>query len=152
MQATFANFSRDQGWIVAVIPSGNPTAWSREEVELAGRVLGRLENAYRLDPLRIVVGDWEWAKAGNFGCGHGSETRQRDACDWHRAREARAPRRELAARVVAVFVCWQARSALAAPVRELDESGFWAQVVPMPESTGVKWESIPVDRFDWSVA
>lgn len=54
-QTYWGEFCRDYGWIVAVVNSGNPQGWSREEVELAGRVIGRLDNTYELDKTRTVI-------------------------------------------------------------------------------------------------
>ncbi len=51
----WSDFCRDYGWIVAVINSGDPSGWSREEIGLAGRVIGRLSNNYQLDKARTVV-------------------------------------------------------------------------------------------------
>ena len=55
-QAYWQEFCVSQGWIVAVLNSGDPRRWSREEVDLAARILGKLENAYELDKQRIVLG------------------------------------------------------------------------------------------------
>jgi S1-C subfamily serine protease len=54
-QTFWGEFCRDFGWIVAVVNSGNPRGWSREEVELAGRVIGRLDKSYELDKSRTVI-------------------------------------------------------------------------------------------------
>ncbi len=54
-KAYWSGFCRDYGWIVAVINSGSPNAWSREEIGLAGRVIGRLSNNYSLDKSRTVI-------------------------------------------------------------------------------------------------
>lgn len=54
-QAYWGDFCRDYGWIVAVINSGDPSNWSREEIGLAGRVIGRLSNNYQLDKARTVI-------------------------------------------------------------------------------------------------
>ncbi len=54
-QTFWGDFCRDFGWIVAVVNSGNPRGWSREEVELAGRVIGRLDKSYELDKSRTVI-------------------------------------------------------------------------------------------------
>ena len=51
----WSDFCRDYGWIVAVINSGDPSGWSREEIGLAGRVIGRLSNNYQLDKSRTVM-------------------------------------------------------------------------------------------------
>lgn len=51
----WGEFCRQYGWIVAVVNSGNPRGWSREETELASRILGRLENAYLIDEQRTVL-------------------------------------------------------------------------------------------------
>ena len=47
-------FAREQGWIIVVIHSANPNNWSREEFELAPRILGRMQKAYDIDPLRVA--------------------------------------------------------------------------------------------------
>ncbi|RMF42146.1 MAG: PDZ domain-containing protein [Planctomycetota bacterium] len=47
---------RSNGWIVAVINSGNRSGWSLEEVELGMRTLGRLQKLYPIDPQRVVLG------------------------------------------------------------------------------------------------
>ncbi len=56
VKAIWGNFARDYGWIVAVINSGNPQRWSPEELQLAGRVLGRMKNGYTIDKARTVLG------------------------------------------------------------------------------------------------
>jgi serine protease Do len=53
--AYWSDFCRDYGWIVAVVTSGSPRGWTREEVELAGRVIGRLGNSYQIDKSRTVL-------------------------------------------------------------------------------------------------
>ncbi len=50
----WSDFCRDYGWIVVVINSGDPSGWTREEIELAGRVIGRLDN-YKIDKARTVI-------------------------------------------------------------------------------------------------
>ncbi len=55
IQAYWSNFCRDYGWIVAVVGSDSPRTWNREEVELAGRVIGRLDKQYQIDKLRTVL-------------------------------------------------------------------------------------------------
>lgn len=54
-KAYWSDFCHDYGWIVAVINSGDPSSWSREEIGLAGRVIGRLSNNYQLDKSRTVI-------------------------------------------------------------------------------------------------
>ncbi len=54
-QTYWREFCRDYGWIVAVVNSGNARSWSREEVELAGRVIGRLDKTYQIDKARTVI-------------------------------------------------------------------------------------------------
>ncbi len=54
MRDYWSNFCRDYNWIVVVINSSDPSGWKREEIELAGRVIGRLDN-YTLDKSRTVI-------------------------------------------------------------------------------------------------
>ncbi len=54
-KAYWSDFCRDYGWIVAVINSGDPGGWSREEIGLGGRVVGRLSNNYQIDKARTVM-------------------------------------------------------------------------------------------------
>lgn len=54
-KAYWSAFCRDYGWIVAVINSGDSSGWSREEIGLGGRVIGRLSNNYHIDKSRTVM-------------------------------------------------------------------------------------------------
>lgn len=54
-QAHWEEFATKYGWIIAVINSSDPRRWSREDLELASRVLGRLEKSYDVDKARTVV-------------------------------------------------------------------------------------------------
>jgi pimeloyl-ACP methyl ester carboxylesterase len=54
LRAAWSQFALDYGWIVAVVNSGNPRRWTGEELQLAGRVLGRLKNGYAIDPARTA--------------------------------------------------------------------------------------------------
>ncbi len=49
------SFAKDRGWIVAYFSSANAKRWSLEESQLIGRVIGKLENSYRIDPSRTAV-------------------------------------------------------------------------------------------------
>jgi hypothetical protein len=55
VEEAWGRFVTEQGWIVAVINSANPQRWSGEELELAGRVLGRMKNAYKIDRARTAL-------------------------------------------------------------------------------------------------
>ena len=145
VQTTFASFARDHGWLVAIIPSSNPTAWSREEAELAARVLGRLENAYELDPSRIVFGGI--GVGGRLGILAAGSDRQRvtGALIIGTELERLALRAENAPLESLQFLFAGKPESLEAAVGKLDESGFWAHVVPMPDFASGKWELIPLE-------
>lgn len=48
-------FASERGWIIAVVNSGNPKQWTREELELTSRVLGRMQKGYDIDKARTVL-------------------------------------------------------------------------------------------------
>ena len=54
-KAYWSDFCKSYGWIVAVINSGDAGGWSREEIGLGGRVIGRLSNNYQIDKSRTVM-------------------------------------------------------------------------------------------------
>jgi len=145
VQATFESFSRDQGWIVAVIPSSDPAGWSREEVELAARVLGRLENAYKLDSSKIVFGGL--GVGGRLGILAAAMDRRRVAgtlaigtqLESIPLKAENAPLESLQ------FLLAGKPDELTEAVRQLDEKGFWVNVVPLPEFAPGKWELIPLE-------
>jgi PDZ domain len=145
VQSTFSAFARDQGWIVAIIPSSNPTNWAREEAELAGRAFGRLENAYKLDPARIVFGGI--GVGGRVGILAAGSDRKRvtGALLIGTDLESLALRAENAPLESLQFLFAGKPESLEAAVGKLDENGFWAQIVPMPDFTSGKWELIPME-------
>lgn len=49
------SFASERGWIIAVVNSGNPKQWTREELELTSRVLGRMQKGYEIDKARTVL-------------------------------------------------------------------------------------------------
>lgn len=145
VQTTFESFAREQGWIVAVIPSSNAAGWTREEVELAGRVFGRLENAYKIDPSKVVFGGL--GVGGRLGILAAAMDRQRVAgtlaigtqLDSIPLKAENAPLESLQ------FLLAGKPEELTEVIRQLDENGFWANVVPLPEFAPGKWELIPLE-------
>jgi len=49
-------FCRDQRFIMAVVSSADPEAWSMEELEIIRRSMQQIRTDYKIDPRRIVVG------------------------------------------------------------------------------------------------
>lgn len=147
VEATFSSFARDQGWIVAIIPSSNPASWAREEAELAGRAYGRLENAYKLDATRIVVGGI--GVGGRLGIIAAGTDRKRfkGTLAIGTDLEALALRAENAPLESLQFLFVGKPKSLESPVSKLEENGFWAHVVPMNEFASGKWETIPFEAI-----
>jgi serine protease Do len=145
VQSTFTTFARDQGWIVAIIPSSNPNNWAREEAELASRALGRLENAYKLDPSRIVFGGI--GVGGRLGIMAAGSERKRvaGALIIGTELETLALRAQNAPLESLQFLFAGKPEALEAAVAKLDENGFWAQIVPMVEFAAGKWDLMPIE-------
>ncbi len=145
VQLTFASFARDQGWIVAIIPSSNPTNWAREEAELAGRAFGRLENAYKLDTSRIVFGGI--GVGGRLGIIAAGSDRKRvaGALIIGTDLESLALRAENAPLESLQFLFAGKPDALETAAAKLEENGFWVQVVPMADFSSGKWDLIPVE-------
>jgi serine protease Do len=145
VKATFEAFARDYGWIIAVIPSASATAWSREEVELASRVLGRLENAYQLDWGRTVIGGL--GIGGRLAILAAGADRQRIAgalvigtnVSSMALRTENSPLQSLQ------FLLAGKPAELEDALARLDENGFSAFAVPMAEFTPGKWELIPLE-------
>ncbi len=51
----WSEFAMAQGWIVAVASSANPQRWSPAEIELAERILRRMQKSYSVDRKRLVI-------------------------------------------------------------------------------------------------
>jgi serine protease Do len=145
IQQRFTEFSRDQGWIVAVIPSRNATEWTREEVELAGRSIGRLENAYKLDPMRLVIGGI--GIGGRLAIGAAAMDRQRivgalvigTQVNNLGLKSENSPLQSLQ------FLFVGKQDELQDPVNRIEANGFSANIIPMNELTPGKWEMIPLE-------
>ncbi len=145
VKVTFESFARDFGWIVAIIPSANATAWSREEVELASRVLGRLENAYQLDWGRTVIGGL--GVGGRLGIIAAGADRQRVAGALVIGTSVgnMALRTENSPLESLQFLFAGKLAELEEPIRRLDENGFSAFSIPLNEFTPGKWELLPLE-------
>lgn len=140
-------FARDYGWIIAVIESGNPQAWSMEEVELAGRVIGRLDKAYRLDTTRCVA--CGWGVGGRVALAAATSDRQRIhgvitlGTDLGRMslRQQNAPLQSLD------FLLVGDPQKLESHAAALNENGFAANVLPAPALETGKWETLPLEKI-----
>lgn len=145
VKAVFEAFSRDYGWIIAVIPSANANEWSREEVELAGRAIGRLENVYRIDSLRIVTGGI--GVGGRLGLAAAGMDRQKIAgtlvigtqLSNLGLKAENAPLQSLR------FLFVGKADPLQEAVNKLEQNGFAATLVAMEDFAQGKWELIPVE-------
>ncbi|MBX3424012.1 MAG: PDZ domain-containing protein [Pirellulaceae bacterium] len=56
LKSQWEEFAKNYGWIVVAPAAADPQAWSRDEIELAARLLARLEQEYVLDSRRTVIG------------------------------------------------------------------------------------------------
>ena len=145
VQSLFGSFARDQGWIVAMIPSSNPNNWALEEAELAGRAYGRLENAYKLDSSRIVFGGV--GVGGRLGIISAGSDRKRvtGALIIGTDLKSLGLRVENAPFESLQFLFAGKPETLEPVIAKLDENGFWAHVVPMADFASGKWDLIPIE-------
>jgi hypothetical protein len=140
-------FARDYGWILVVIQSGNPQAWSMEEVELASRVIGRLDKAYRLDTSRCVT--CGWGVGGRVALAAATSERQRIhgaitlGTDLGRMtlRQQNAPLQSLD------FLLVGDPQKLESQAAALSENGYAANVLTAPAIETGKWETIPMEKI-----
>jgi membrane-associated protease RseP (regulator of RpoE activity) len=142
-QTYWSEFCRDYGWIVAVIKSGNPRTWSREEIELAGRVLGRLDNNYRLDKSRTVIGGL--GVGGRIALAAAANDLQRvsgvmtlgtqlSRLGW---RQQNAPMQSID------FLFVGDEPQLSPTAQRLSDIGYAAEVIPAGGLNVSKWETLP---------
>lgn len=147
LQNIWQAFARDQGWLVAVIPSANPTQWSREEVALSERVITRLENSYNLETSCIVV--------GGMGAGGGMALRAA-AADLERVtgvlligtatgglslRQSNSPLLSLQ------FMFAGKPDQYEGTIEKLEKAGYSAYLAPMAEFVPGKWELVPLEAI-----
>ncbi|MCA9129331.1 MAG: PDZ domain-containing protein [Planctomycetales bacterium] len=141
----WSEFSVRYSWVVVVINSGNPNAWTRDEVELASRVLGKIENSMPLDPGRLVVGGL--GVGGRVGLLAAAGERKRISgvltigTDLGRfsLRQQNAPAQSLD------FMMVGDAAKLAAQTKSLKSAGYEATTVDAPQLKNDKWETIPLE-------
>lgn len=144
-QEYWSDFCRDYGWIVAIIQSGNPRVWSREEVELASRVLGRLDNNYAIDRARTVIGGL--GVGGRVAVAAAAAERQRvsgvitlgTSLPPFQLRQRNAPLQSLD------FLFVGDAKALEQTAQPLREEGYAADVVAAQGIVPTQWGTLPTE-------
>ncbi len=141
------SFARDHGWIVAVIHSGNARAWSREEVELAGRVIGRMDKSYAIDKSRTVIGGL--GVGGRMALVAAAMERKRVSGVATIGTELkRLALRERNAPLQSVdFLLVGDQQSLSQSATILKESGYAVSVLSANEANAQKWEALPQDQI-----
>ncbi len=56
LKANWEKLAKDYGWLIVFPASASSDAWSRDETELASRLLTRLTQEYSIDPERTALG------------------------------------------------------------------------------------------------
>lgn len=146
-QQHWESFCRDHGWLVVVVQSSNPRGWSLEEVELSGRLIGMMDQAYQLDPARCVISGW--GVGGRVALAAATLERQRVSgvmtlgTDWGRvnSRQVNAPLQSLD------FLLVGDPQKLEAPATALTGSGYAANVVPAGQMEAGRWETAPLESI-----
>ncbi len=149
-QQAWETLARDYGWIVVIIQSANPQSWSMEEIELAGRVIGRMDQAYELDSMRCVT--CGWGVGGRVALASATADRQRIhgaialGTDLGRMslRQQNAPLQSLD------FLLVGDPQKLESSAAALLDNGFATTILPATSIDPGKWETIPMDKiFHW---
>ncbi len=140
-------FCKTYGWIVAVIQSGTARAWTMEEIELAGRVISRLDQTFELDAQRTVLTGW--GVGGRVALAAAVMERQRvqgvmtlgTDMKGLALRTANAPLQSLDF----LFVGDGKQSTAAAEA--LREQGYSATLLDAAIELPAKWEQVPMDKI-----
>jgi serine protease Do len=138
-------FCLEQNWMVVVMNSANPQAWSMEEVELAGRVIGRMDKAYRLDESRCVLSGF--GVGGRLALAAASMERKRVkgvltlGTDLGKLslRQRNAPLQSLD------FLLVGDLKKLDGAAKTLSEFGYAANVVAAEDLKPGAWETVPLE-------
>ena len=141
----WSDFARDYGWIVAVVNSADPRRWTSEELELAGRVIGRLQKNYSIDSARLVVAGL--GIGGRFALLAGTMLRDRVAAvmtigtrlEKVVPRVANLPLQSID------FLLVGDVAMLAASAENLRGAGYCTSVLAAPGLESQKWETHPVE-------
>lgn len=56
LKANWEKLAVQYGWLIVFPASANPDSWTRDEIELAARLLTRLDQEYSIDSSRIAIG------------------------------------------------------------------------------------------------
>ncbi|MCA9132525.1 MAG: PDZ domain-containing protein [Planctomycetales bacterium] len=145
--AYWSAFCRDYGWIVAVIQAGNPRAWSREEVELAGRVIGRLDKNYEIDKRRTVIGGL--GIGGRIALAAAASELPRVAGAMTLGTELSRlgwPQSNAPLQSIDFLLAGEVKP-LAAIAEQLSERGYAANVVAAAELDVGVWETLPTQQI-----
>lgn len=145
--SAWESFCRDRGWILVIIPSSNATHWNSEEAELAGRIITRFENRFRLDKSRTIVGGL--GIGGRLGLLAASQSGQKvsgvvtigTSLERFGLRRANSPQQTLR------FLLVGENERLIPAAEQFQKAGFAANVIATDTLELQKWETIPVESI-----
>ncbi|MEZ6134904.1 MAG: PDZ domain-containing protein [Pirellulaceae bacterium] len=143
-KVAWEKFCIEQGWIVVVINSASSQAWSMEEVELASRLLGRLNQTYSLDRSRCVTAGL--GVGGRVALAAASVAREQingvvtfgTDLRGFTVRQPNAPLQSLD------FLLVGKSEELETPASALIKRGYAAHVVSAPDLKAGAWETVPL--------
>jgi len=141
------NFAGNHGWIIAIVTSSDDKQWKLDELELAERVLGRLQTTYAVDPARIVVGGL--GVGGRLALIAGGMMREKVAgvltvgtqLPRFQVRQSNFPLQSID------YLLVGEEQSLQVAVETLHKAGFSALSLPAATTQPEKWESHPLDQM-----
>lgn len=137
----------DFGWIVLFPESANPQTWARDEIELASRLLARMDQEYSIDRSRTVIGGW--GVGGQLALLAALAERQRCSgvlvmgtkLQSFMLRQPNAPLQTLD------FLMIGDRS-LESSVERLDSLGYTAHWISLPDWEAGDWKALPIPAIE----
>ncbi|MCR9292681.1 MAG: PDZ domain-containing protein [bacterium] len=141
------SFVGNHGWIIAIVSSSDDKQWKLDELELAERVLGRLQTSYAIDPARIVVGGL--GVGGRLALIAGGMMREKVAgvltvgtqLPAFQVRQSNFPLQSID------YLLVGEEQPLQAAIEALRKAGFSALALPAAIAQPEKWDSHPMDQI-----
>lgn len=148
-KAHWNSFARKFGWIVAVVNSGDTRRWTSEEIQLAGRVVGRMEKGYKLNPAKIVYAGLGIGGRIALAAAVSKPEKVQGIITLGTSLERFRPKQENFPLKSLDFLFVGNPDLLKATAEALTEKGFAANLIPSQGIQGNKWDSLPQSQMEF---
>jgi serine protease Do len=142
-KSAWQQIAADYGWIVVFPASANPMAWSRDEVELASRLLGKMDQEYSIDRSRSAIGGF--GVGGQMALLAGITERQRVSGIFTVGTKIQSfGLRQPSAPLQTLDFLFVGDRQLESVADQLNRLGYAANWISTPDWDGEDWDAVPM--------